>query len=228
MVTSALHVRTTVGLIAALIAVSALPSLVAFDATIAAAATAETPTPTRPTQRLRGSRSRRSVQRFPAEYRRIQSRSAITRAELAVVLSVGLDNMLERAASDQVVILTDTRDHWADRWIQTAVRTGVMDASKTHRFEPDQFLQRRELAETIAAVIALATEWNPSLARQVRTRATRFSDMEPTHVSYQAAATAVSAGVLDLGRGGFFHPTELVSGEDAVDVVRRLERLVRG
>ena len=199
---SALRMRTSVGLIAAVIATSALPTVVSFEATIVAVVAAETLAPPEPAQRRRGSRSRRTLQRLPSEYRQIRLRSAVTRAELAVVLSVGLDNMLERAARNQVVILTDTRDHWADRWIQTAVRAGVMEASPTHQFEPNQFVQRRELAGTIAAVFDLATERNPSLPRRWRSREPTFADMEPTHVSYQAAATAVAAGVLEVGHGG--------------------------
>lgn len=58
-------------------------------------------------------------------------------------------------------------------------------------------------------------------------RRPNFADLEPTHISYQAAAAAVSAGVLDLAKGRFFLPTATVRGSEALDVVRRLERLSR-
>lgn len=172
-------------------------------------------------------RRSRPVRRLPPEYRQIESRSAVTRAELAALLSVRLDAVLERAARNQIVITTDTRDHWADSWIQTAARAGVMKVDARHEFQPEQLLRRRELAEAVAAILALAVEDNASLERRWETRPRYFADLDPTHVSYQAATTVVSAGLLKIGRGGLFRPTAPVRGSEAVDVVRRLERLIR-
>ena len=210
--------RVIVGLIAALVAFPASPAI--------PAPAVDTLEATAPTQRRSGSDARRTSQGFPSEYRQIQSRAAITRAELAVVMSVRLESLLGRAAQDRVVILTDTRDHWADRWIQTVARAGVMRPTPRHQFEPDQFLQRRYLAEAVSAVVHLAAERDPARTPRGRNRKPMFVDMDPTHINYQAAATAVSAGVLDVGRGGVFRPTALVNGVEAVDVVRRLQRLV--
>ena len=180
------------------------------------------------TQRRTQRSYRPRARRLPPELRRISSRPAITRAELAVLLSIRLNRVLEPAARDQVVILTDTRDHWANPWVQTTTRAGVMAVNPTHRFEPDGLLQRRELAEAVAAVLELVSVRNPSLTRHLRGLQPDFADLEPTHISYQAVAAAVSAGVLDLARGGFFLPTATVRGSEALDVVRRLERLSRG
>ena len=207
----------TVGLVVALWALPAWPAVVAAAEPLEVA---------EPAQRPRSSRFRRTPRGLPPEYRQIQSRSAVTRAELAVLLSVRIERMLEPAAHDRVVIVTDTRDHWADRWIQTVTRAGVMVPTPRHQFEPDQFLQRRELAEAISAVMLLAAGRDPVRTVLGRNRELRFTDMEPAHISYQAAAAAVSAGVLDVNRGGFFHPTALVSGAEVVDAVRRLERIM--
>ncbi len=198
------------------------PGLVGIGFGVEAAAN-----PAAETQR-RWRRYRPRTRRLPPELRRLSSRAAITRAELAVLLSIRLERVLEPAARDHVVILTDTRDHWADPWVHTTARAGVMAADPTHKFEPDSLLQRRELAEAVAAVLELASERNPLLRRHLRDHRTDFADLEPTHISYRAAAAAVSAGVLDLARGGFFLPTATVGGPEALEVVGRLERLARG
>ena len=216
MVVSVRSVRVIGGLVAALLAVPISPAALVLAAEAPEA-----------TQRRRGSRSRRTIQQRPSEYRRIPSRSAISRAELAVVLSVHFDTLLVRGASNHVVILTDTRDHWADRWIQTVARAGVLGPTPRHEFEPDRLLRRRNLAEAIAAVFDLAAGRDPTRAPRGRNQEPLFQDMTPAHVSYHAAATAVSSGVLDVARGGFFYPSAFVSGQEAMDVVRRLERLVR-
>ena len=209
-----------VSLVAAL-GIAPIPGDLCLEATATAA---PEPAP----QRRPWQRYRSRTHRLPPELRRIASRSAITRAELAVLLSVRLDRVIEPAARDRVVILTDTRDHWADAWVQTTARAGVMAPNPTHEFEPDGLLQRRELAEAVAAVLELASERDPSLERHLQRRRPDFADLEPTHISYRAAAAAVSAGVIDLRRGGFFFPTATVHGSEALDAIRRLERLARG
>ena len=113
--------QTIVGMAVALLASPTLPAAQPLDAAIAHAAPAGTtyrsanalPTTAAPTQRRRRPRRRREVVRLPPEYRQITSRRAITRAEFAALLAVRLNTLLQRAARDRVVILTDTRGHWA-------------------------------------------------------------------------------------------------------------------
>lgn len=227
--------QTIVGMAAALLATPTLPAAQPLDAAIAHAAPAGTtyhsanalPTTAAPTQRRRRPRRRREVVRLPPEYRQITSRRAVTRAEFAALLAVRLNTLLQRAARDRVVILTDTRGHWADRWIQLAARAEVMPAYPTHEFEPDRPMQRREVAEAVAAVLDLRARPYGSRTRRWRGRDPDFTDLDPTHASYEAAVRAVSVGVLEVRRDNRFRPTATMRGTEAVDVVRRLERLMR-
>ena len=123
--------------------------------------------------------------------------------------------------------MTDTRGHWADRWIQLAARAEVMPAYPTHEFEPDRPIQRREVAEAVAAVLDLRARPDGSRTRRWRGRDPDFTDLDPTHASYEAAVRAVSVGVLKVRRDNRFRPTATMRGAEAVDVVRRLERLMR-
>lgn len=220
---------------AALLAIPTLPTAQPLDAAIAHAAPTGTtyrsadplPTTTAPTQRQRRPRRRREVKRLPPEYRQITSRRAVTRAEFAALLAVRLDTLLQLAARDRVVILTDTRGHWADQWMQLVARAGVMPAYPTHEFEPDRPMQRREVAEVVAAVLDLLARSDGFRTRRWRGRDPAFADLDPTHASYEAAVRAVSVGVLEVGRDNRFRPTATVRGAEAVDVLQRLERLVR-
>lgn len=227
--------QTIVGMAAALLVIPMLPAAQPLDAAIAHAAPAGTtyrsadplPTTAARAQWRRRPRRRREVERLPSEYRQIASRPAVTRAEFAALLGVGLNTLLQRAARDRVVILTDTRGHWADRWMQLAARAGVMPAYPTHEFEPDRPMQRYEVAEVIAAVLDLRARSGGSRTRRWRGRDPDFADLDPTHASYEAAVRAVSVGVLEVRRDNRFRPTATVRGAEAVDVVQRLERLVR-
>jgi hypothetical protein len=69
-------------------------------------------------------------------------------------------------------------------------------------------------------VLALAGA-GPSQAD--RNRAT-MTDVGPGHLRYEDISAAVAAGVLNLD-GGRFGPSRPVTGKEAVDAVRRLERL---
>ena len=50
-----------------------------------------------------------------------------------------------------------------------------------------------------------------------------MSDVGTTHLSYEDIAAAVAAGVLSLDDGNF-RPSRAVTGQEAVDAIRRLER----
>jgi hypothetical protein len=111
--------------------------------------------------------------------------------------------------------------------MQLVARAGVMPAYPTHEFEPDRPMQRREVAEVVAAVLDLLARSDGFRTRRWRGRDPAFADLDPTHASYEAAVRAVSVGVLEVGRDNRFRPTATVRGAEAVDVLQRLERLVR-
>jgi hypothetical protein len=62
---------------------------------------------------------------------------------------------------------------------------------------------------------------NPS--RADRSRVT-IADVGASHLGYEDISAAVAAGVLSLD-GGNFRPSRAVTGQEAVDAIRRLERL---
>ena len=122
-------------------------------------------------------------------------------------------------------ILTDTRDHWASRWIVETVRAGVMQAGAGNRFEPERPVRRGDLADVVAGVLDLVGDFDPDAARRWRAARVRFSDMGPGHLNYESATRAVAAGVMRTLGAERFDPTGPVSGSDAVDAVEQLVRL---
>ena len=173
-------------------------------------------------------RVRRALQlaRLPAEYREIPAADSTTRGELAAVVGVRLEELLGDAAFGMPTpILTDTRDHWASRWIVETVRAGVMQAGAGNRFEPERPVRRGDLADVVAGVLDLVGDFDPDAARRWRAARVRFSDMGPGHLNYESATRAVAAGVMRTLGAERFDPTGPVSGSDAVDAVEQLVRL---
>ncbi len=79
---------------------------------------------------------------MPEEYRSIETAPTVTRAQLAALLGVRLDDLLKRARRDNPVVLTDTRGNWASPWIQAVSRAGIMEAYPNHTFQPNEPVRR--------------------------------------------------------------------------------------
>lgn len=173
-------------------------------------------------------RVRRALQLalLPVEYRDIPDIESATRGDLAALLGVRLAELLGDAGFGMATpILTDTRDHWATRWIVETVRAGVMAVGAGNRFEPERPVRRGELADVVAGVLDLVADVDPEAATRWRSARVPFSDMSPGHLNYDSATLAVAAGVLRTLNGERFDPTGPVSGSEAISAVERLVRL---
>jgi tetratricopeptide (TPR) repeat protein len=174
---------------------------------------------------LSGIRERAALAALPAEYRAIGDSDNVTRAELAALIGVRLNGILALAPLRQVVV-TDVRRTWAQAWIESVVRAGVMDTQPNYTFEPAAAMRRGDVAHTVARVLALIATQRPSRAKMWQDTVPNIADVHPDHLSYAAVAQAVASGVMPLDNGSFdlLRP---VSGAEAVAIVARLEALAK-
>jgi tetratricopeptide (TPR) repeat protein len=173
------------------------------------------------TRRRDAVRERIELAALPDEYRSIPDAAQITRGDLAALIGVRLGPAL--TTSRDGVVVTDLRPHWAENWIMTVVRAGVMQAFDNHSFLPRQIVERAELADTVARLLAdLAPQ---ERMRQWRAAGIRFTDVPQGHRAYEAASVAVASGVLDHGTDQSFQPSRRVSGAEAVQAVERLRAM---
>jgi tetratricopeptide (TPR) repeat protein len=173
------------------------------------------------TRRRDAVRERIELAALPDEYRSIPDAPQVTRGDLAALIGVRLGPAL--TPSREGVVVTDLRTHWAENWIMTVVRAGVMQAFDNHTFQPRQTVERAELAETIARLLA---DFAPQeRIRQWRAADVRFADVPTGHLAYQAASVAVASGVLDRGGDESFQPSRRVTGAEAVQAVERLRAM---
>jgi tetratricopeptide (TPR) repeat protein len=172
--------------------------------------------------RLRGAAA---LAKLPAQYRAIPESTAVTRADVAALIAVRLESLIARAQPRQVII-TDVRGHWAQPWIASVVRAGVMDPLPTYGLEPARLVRRNELAATVSRLITLIAAAKPDLVKKLVNSRVTINDVPATHLSYAAVAVAVASGVMPLSNGNF----ELlrgVTGAEAMDIIGRLEALAR-
>jgi tetratricopeptide (TPR) repeat protein len=177
-------------------------------------------------ERVEAARARAALSALPAEYRAIPSEPAITRAQLAALLAVRLEPLVQQAPRGSTPVMTDTRGSWAAPWITAVVRAGVMDAYPNHTFQPAAIVRRSDLALAVSRVLRLLGATRPGALQQWTSGRPRFIDLPPAHLGYPSAAMAVSAGVLTPLEGNSFQPSRTVPGAEAVTAVEALEKLL--
>jgi tetratricopeptide (TPR) repeat protein len=170
-------------------------------------------------------KSRATAASIPPEYRSIPAAPAVTRGQVAAVIALRLGGVLDRATKVVTAVATDVRGHWAAAWIATVTQSGVMDVFPNHTFQAGAPVRRTELAQIVERLVTLfATRRADDLVRW-RAARPRFADLALGHLSYSAAAIAVSCGAMTVAAGDRFWPTRTASGAELMAAVARIEQL---
>lgn len=170
-------------------------------------------------------RARAELARLPAEYRAIESASQVTRADLAALIGIRLAPLLQTTRSRNIGVMTDTRGHWAERWMLAVARAGVMEPYANHTFQPRNLTRRVDFAQVVTRLLSKVASVAPAEARRWRNARGRFPDISASHVAYPAASTATAAGVMTTAPDGSFQPTRPVTGAEAVEALDRVARM---
>jgi tetratricopeptide (TPR) repeat protein len=177
--------------------------------------------------RIEDLRERAAFDAMPAEYRTIESSPTVSRAQLAALLGVRLDEVLKRSRSRNAVVMTDTRGHWALPWVLSTVRAGLMEVYPNHTFQPETLVRRGDLALAASRALSAIAADNPRLAASWRNARRQFPDVSPGHLSYPAASLVVESGVMTTFEDGSFQLGRPVAGSEAVAAVRALEAFAK-
>jgi tetratricopeptide (TPR) repeat protein len=175
--------------------------------------------------RIEELREKAAFDAMPAEYKTIEQSPTVTRAQLAALIGVRLDDVLKRSRRANAVVMTDTRNSWAAPWISSVARAGIIDPFPNHTFQPNGLVRRGDLALAASRTLALLAGANPRLAAGWRNARGQFPDLPPRHLSYNAASVAVASGVMSALPDGTFQLTRPITGAEALAAVRKLEEL---
>ena len=168
-------------------------------------------------RRSRELRAALELLEMPEEYRAIATAPRISRAELAALLSVKV-TALSRVKPGAPKVAIDISGSWAREHIIKALGLDLIDVYPNHTFQPGATVRRGELARAVARVLDLL-KWPPSPTPAL-------ADMTAGNLYHSAAARVVAAGLMDLTPSGAFEAWRPVSGQEAVDVIEGLIRLV--
>ncbi len=164
---------------------------------------------------------------MPEAFKAIPQAPRVTRADLAALVGARLETWIAQVPPTSPGLITDVREHWAQRWILAVTRAGLMEVYPNHTFQPGRRrAARRSGAGSISRALTIAAARRSTPSPAWMDEKPVFPDLPSTHASYPAAALAVAAGVLATGPENVFQPSRPVSGAEAVAAVDRLEEMV--
>src|SRR2546428_580353 len=178
------------------------------------------------TRRIAGVADKTREAKLPSEFRAIPAASQITRGELAALIGVRLDGLLDEVKPQQVV-MTDVRNHWAAAWITRVAAAGVLEPFANHTFQPRTGLRRVDLATAVSRLLTVVAAKNPELRARWAEAKPKIADVSVGHLSYPAVSLAVASGVMPLLEEDRFAVGRAVSGAEAIDVIGRVLMLAR-
>jgi tetratricopeptide (TPR) repeat protein len=170
-------------------------------------------------------RATAALARLPEQYRAIGDAPQLTRADLAALIGIRLAPMLPSVRTGDAIVVTDVRSNWAEPWIMTVVRAGVMEPFENHTFQPRNPVRRVDLAQTVHRVLQQIATMVPTQPRPWENIRVPFTDIAPEHLAYSAASAAIAAGVMIAGPNTTFQTSRPVTGAEAIEAVTRLEKL---
>ena len=176
-------------------------------------------------RRLEALRGKGALAALPEAYRAIETSPSITRAQLAALIGVQLDDVVKRAPERGGSVVTDVRDSWAAEWILPVTRAGFMEVFPNHTFQPNAVVRRGDLAAAVSRMLRAIAAGKPQLAARLQGARGKFTDVPPGHLSYPAASVAVEGGVMAPLEDGSFQLTRPVSGAEALAAIRKLQEL---
>ncbi|HUP40291.1 MAG TPA: tetratricopeptide repeat protein [Vicinamibacterales bacterium] len=176
-------------------------------------------------RRLAAIDARLAYLKLPAEYRAIPEAASITRGDLAALIGLRLQPLLQRAPA-QAILITDARNHWASEWIIATAQAGVMEAYENHTFQPLNIVRRSDLAQSVAHMLKIIAAGRPQLLKDWQGRMQKMSDVGVSNLQYADASLSVAAGIIPLVDGNAFQLSRPVSGAEAIEAITAVERLL--
>ena len=158
---------------------------------------------------------------LPPEYLGIRDAERVNRAQLAALVYLELRDAFDGAPSGASVIATDIGDSWASTYIRRVTGVGILEVYSNHMFQPAGFVRRYDLADALSRALERLSPESYRAARESSRFEQRFSDLAPGNPQYEAAALAVSLGLI-FAREGAFDPQGFVSGSEAATAVDTL------
>jgi Tfp pilus assembly protein PilF len=169
-------------------------------------------------KRVEELRSKLEVYEIPSQYDAIPALEIVTREDLAALIGVKFEDLLDVPAR-RTVILVDITLSWAQRYIIRAASLEIMTVYDNHTFQPRRTINRAELADAAVRLIGVLQGRGALFVPLVETRRLAIADVSPGNIYYKAITSALGYQIMTLTPERLFEPERTVSGEEAIRVL---------
>lgn len=141
----------------------------------------------------------------------IEPDRSITRAEYVALLTRALNIQAEQSTSDHSFI--DTKGHWAEYYIETAKKSGIVDGYEDGSFQLDRTLTRAELSTMIVRAYKVKTNETVDKA---------FVDVPSSHWAAHSINTLSVNGIVSGYEGNLFKPEAPATRAESMVMIYRI------
>jgi len=166
-------------------------------------------------QRVEILKNRLGIFELPSQYNAIVTSEAVSKEDMAALLSVKFKGVLEETKREPPIII-DIATSWADNYILQMTSLGLLDIYPNHTFRPKKIITRAEMAEILLRLVNYLKDRGYPFLQMIPPESIQISDVSPDNYYYQPIIQIVSYDIMSLSPDKTFNPDLPVSGQDAI------------
>lgn len=166
-------------------------------------------------QRLEILKNRLGIFELPSQYNTIISSEAVSKEEVAALMAVKFQSVLESPSKTPPIII-DIATSWASDYILKMTSLDLLDIYPNHTFRPKKIITRAEMAEILIRLVDYLEDRGFRFIRQIPPESIQISDVSADNYYYQPILQIISYDIMSLSLDQAFQPDLPVSGSEAI------------
>ena len=171
-------------------------------------------------------KNRLGIFELPSQYNSIISREAVSREEIAALLSVKFKEILGEPSSPPPIII-DIATSWASKFILLITSFEIMEVYPNHTFLPKKIVKRAETAKILLQLINYLKEKGYRFIQQIPPEKIQLSDVSQDNFYYRSIIQMVSYDIMGLSPERSFKPDLPVSGAESTKLLNIILTLIK-
>jgi len=176
--------------------------------------------------RIESLKNKLGIFELPNQYHTIPSKEAISREEIASLLAVKFQEIIDEAKGKPRIII-DISTSWATKFILKMTSLGILEVYPNHTFQPQKIITRAEMAEILLRFIDFLKKKGCGLIQQFPPERIRISDVSSDNYYHYPITQILSYQIMDLSPGKAFRPDQPVSGQEVVKILDIILSLIK-
>lgn len=163
---------------------------------------------------------------LPSQYNSIAYSEAVTREEMAALLSIKFKGIMDEVAKTPPIII-DITTSWASKFILQMTSLAILDIYPNHTFQPKKTISRAEMAEILVSLIEYLEKKGFKFIQQIQPNKIKIQDVSPENYYYKPIVQIISYDIMSLSFQQEFNPDFPVPGQEAIKLLDIILSLVK-